>query len=116
MAKRRVYQTTTIARAKAAVTKFRAAKKKASRKALRKADRAETQSKGGEMAWSGSRHWSLHRLQSPVQGPDDGYEAGCERTRESQASIHRTPMQGRDGIRDCTVRELMGLLISCLPA
>jgi hypothetical protein len=44
MAKRRFYKKTTIARAKAAVTEFRAAKKKASRKTVRKADRAGTQS------------------------------------------------------------------------
>jgi hypothetical protein len=44
MAKRTFYKKTTIARAKAAVTKFRAAKKKASRKTARKADRAKTQS------------------------------------------------------------------------
>ena len=40
MAKRKVHKTTTIARAKAAVSKFRAAKKKTSRKA----DGAKTQS------------------------------------------------------------------------
>jgi len=45
MAKRMVYKTTTIARAKAAVSKFRSAKKKkASSKTVGKADRAETQS------------------------------------------------------------------------
>jgi hypothetical protein len=42
MAKRRIYKKTTIARAKAAVSKFRAAKKKASPKTVRKVGRAET--------------------------------------------------------------------------
>ena len=44
VAKRKVYTKTTTARAKAAVSKFRAAKKKASTKLSRKAKRAETQS------------------------------------------------------------------------
>jgi hypothetical protein len=42
MAKRRVFKKTTIARAKAAASKFRAPKKKASPKTVRKAARAET--------------------------------------------------------------------------
>jgi hypothetical protein len=45
MAKRMVFKTTTIAGAKAAVSSFRAAKKKkASKTHSRKSDRAETQS------------------------------------------------------------------------
>jgi hypothetical protein len=44
MAKRMGYKTTTIARAKAAVSQFRAAKKKASKVVSRKVKSAKTQS------------------------------------------------------------------------
>jgi hypothetical protein len=44
MAKRTRFKTTTVARAKAAVSKFRAAKKKPSKVVLRKAKSAKTQS------------------------------------------------------------------------
>jgi hypothetical protein len=52
---------------------------------------------------SGSRHWSLHCLQSRIQGSFDCDEESCGRPKKSQVAVHRTQVQGRDGIGKCIV-------------
>ncbi len=55
---------------------------------------------------SGSRYWSLHCLQSRIQGSSDRHEESCGRPRKSQGAVHRTQVQGRDGIGKCIVWEV----------
>jgi hypothetical protein len=59
----------------------------------KKASALPKQSQGSQMAWHGSRRWSLRFLQSGVQRSRDSNEEGCGRTREPWQAIYRTHLQ-----------------------
>jgi hypothetical protein len=98
MAKQKVYDTTTIARAKASVLKFRSAKKKASREAASKANHARAQSSGGQMAWAVPAIGVCTDCNRQFKVPTIAMKRGCGRAGNAQASICRAQMRARASV------------------